>query len=295
MNDGYVTSGDGVRLYYRRAGEGTNVVLIPDTAFLFDDFRRLASGRTVIFYDVRNRGRSDAVADRSKLERGVHHDVEDLEAVRRHFDLDSVNLIGHSYLGLMIALYAMKYQTVARMVQIGPAQADAGKTYPPELMNVDAVAKEVMAGFAKLRSEAPSSTPAQMHDRTMALLRMLLVVDPADVGKLKWDVSGLPTEAAGMQHVMMNIMPSLRALRLTSDDIGKVSAPTLVIHGRKDRQAPYGGGRDWAAALPNARLLTLDDAAHAPWVEAPERLFESIDGFFRGEWPAAAERVDLNA
>jgi pimeloyl-ACP methyl ester carboxylesterase len=38
--------------------------------------------------------------------------------------------------------------------------------------------------------------------------------------------------------------------------------PVLTIHGTKDRNAPYGSGREWAFNLPNARLLTIKGGAH---------------------------------
>jgi pimeloyl-ACP methyl ester carboxylesterase len=58
--------------------------------------KAFADGRTLMFCDPRNRGRSNAISDPSKLERGIHHDVDDLEAVRRHYGLSHVDLIGHS-------------------------------------------------------------------------------------------------------------------------------------------------------------------------------------------------------
>jgi pimeloyl-ACP methyl ester carboxylesterase len=64
--------------------------------------------------------------------------------------------------------------------------------------------------------------------------------------------------------------------------------PVLVVHGINDRSAPYGAGRDWAALLPNARLLTVDNAGHVPWIEAPELVLGSIRTFLDGEWPALA-------
>jgi pimeloyl-ACP methyl ester carboxylesterase len=67
--------------------------------------------------------------------------------------------------------------------------------------------------------------------------------------------------------------------------------PVLIIHGTKDRNAPYGGGRDWARAFPNARLLTVENAAHVPWVEAPELVFGSIKAFLDGRWPDEAEKI----
>ena len=69
-NEGYVTTEDGVRLFYQTAGNGSKVVVIPNRTYMFDDFKYLADERTVISYDLRNRGRSDAVTDATRLKRG---------------------------------------------------------------------------------------------------------------------------------------------------------------------------------------------------------------------------------
>ena len=105
----YVIADDGVRLFVQRIGNGSDAVIIPNRIYLADAFARLANRRTLIFCDPRNRGCSDHVTDLSKVERGVHHDVDDFDAIRRHFGFDRVSLIGHSYMGVAVALYAMKY------------------------------------------------------------------------------------------------------------------------------------------------------------------------------------------
>src|SRR5580704_14083477 len=97
---GRLTTDDGVRLFFRQIGNGSKAVVIPNGFHLLNDFERLSHGRTLIFYDLRNRGWSDSVTDSSKLARGIHNDVDDLEAVRRHFGINQVDVIGHSYLGL---------------------------------------------------------------------------------------------------------------------------------------------------------------------------------------------------
>ena len=96
-----------MRLWFQTVGSGRQVVVLPNGFHLLEDFPCLASGRSLVFYDVRNRGRSDTVTDPAKLDRGIHNDVDDLDAVRRHFGLDRLNLIAHSYMGLMVILYAM--------------------------------------------------------------------------------------------------------------------------------------------------------------------------------------------
>ena len=78
--------------------------------------------------------------------------------------------------------------------------------------------------------------------------------------------------------------------KVTPEDFAKADIPVLTIHGTKDRSAPYGGGRDWAAMLPQGRLLTVHNAAHAPWIEAPTLVFDAIKLFLDGRWPEGAQR-----
>src|SRR5262245_9460401 len=69
VQEGYVTTDDGVRLFYQKAGSGTQLVLLPNALYLVDEFSRFTGNRTLVFFDVRNRGRSDQVTDGAKLER----------------------------------------------------------------------------------------------------------------------------------------------------------------------------------------------------------------------------------
>jgi proline iminopeptidase len=293
-HEGYVTTDDGVRVFYQAVGAGEQTVVVPNAVYLYDDFQRLARGRRLIAYDMRNRGRSDSVGDDAKLSRGVHQDVDDLEAIRRHFDLDQIDLIGHSYLGVVVALYAMQYpQHVHRMIQIGPAQPDFSKQYPANLTGADATSAEVFQKLGELQKAPPGGDPQERCRQVWSALRPMYVTNRSDVDKLnRWGFCDLPNERNMLQHFNANIIPTLKALKLSADQIGRASMPILVIHGRRDRSAPYGGGRDWAALLPNARLLTIDGAAHVPWIEAPERVFGGIDAFLKGGWPEGAERVE---
>lgn len=69
-SEGYVTTQDGIRLFFQQAGSGPGTVILLNAIYLYDDFKYLANERTVIAYDLRNRGRSDAVGDPSKLKGG---------------------------------------------------------------------------------------------------------------------------------------------------------------------------------------------------------------------------------
>ena len=291
--ESYVTTQDGVRLFCRKLGDGPNAVIIPNAIYMFDDFQQLAHGRTLIFFDLRNRGNSDSVTDPQKLAGGIHQDVDDLEAVRRHFGLEKASVIGHSYLGMMVVLYAMNYpQHTGRVVQIGPAQPFAGKQYPAHLTGADATQAEVFARMGELQKERQSLSPREFCEKTWSLLRVLLVANAANAGRVaRWGYCDLPNELNFMRHWVQNISPSIQKLNLQADELARVQAPVLTIHGRKDRNAPYGGGREWVLVLPNARLLTVENAAHVPWIEAPEPVFGAIHAFLDGAWPEAAQIV----
>jgi proline iminopeptidase len=290
-SEGYVTASDGVRLFFRKLGTGPQTVIIPNAVHMFHSFQCLAARRTVIFFDLRNRGASDSVSDRSKLSSGIHHDVDDLEAVRQHFGLNKVDVIGHSYLGLMVILYALKYpQHVNRVVQIGPAQPHAATQYPAHLTGADETLAAFVNNLAERRN-APPPQDAKMASRDFwELLKVLMVANPADAHKIHWTPCDYPNEWS-MSHWTENILPSILPLPFAPEDVAKLTSPVLTIHGTKDRQAPYGGGRDWALMLPNARLVTVESAAHVPWIEAPEKVFGCIETFLDGAWPEEAETL----
>jgi pimeloyl-ACP methyl ester carboxylesterase len=291
----HVAADDGTRLFVQRAGErdgGERPLLVLNGFYLFDDFAWLAGSRAVIGLDLRNRGRSEWVRDPSKLARGVQQDIDDIEAVRRHLGLDELDLLAHSYAGLVAILYAVRHPSrVGRIVQIGPMPPDSGAEYPEELKNHDDVLREFYQAAGALQQQRGALSPREMCQETWTLLRRLYVYDPANAGRLRhWEACDLDTELDFSRYWSEALLPSIQRLELGEADVAPMTMPVLVVHGREDRSAPYGGGRDWARLLPNARLLTVERAAHAPWIEAEEEVFGAVRVFLAGEWPERAVR-----
>jgi pimeloyl-ACP methyl ester carboxylesterase len=75
-----------------------------------------------------------------------------------------------------------------------------------------------------------------------------------------------------------------RLLQLTfemdvQDLIGRIQAPTLVLHRREDVAIGYTHGREVAARIPGATLALLDGRSHLPWQGDPEPVLGAIAGF----------------
>jgi proline iminopeptidase len=295
IEEGHVTTHDGLRLAYRTVGSGSHAVMVPLGFLLQGDFARLAApDRTIVFYDQRNRGRSDAVPP-DKL--SIHDEVRDMETLRAHFGFNRFAPIGYSYLGLMVVLYAIEHpDRIDRLVQLGPVPMHFDTVYPPNLSANDreeAIGKERLAAIeALVRDGLHESEPRQFCRRQWEAMRYALVGDPARVDQLGDGFCDLPNEwPVAFIRMWPHRQAEMKALRFTPGQLALVTRPVLTIHGTRDRNAPYGAGREWASLLPDARLLTIDGAAHQSWVDAPERVFGAIDRFLSGEWPPDAAVV----
>jgi len=65
------------------------------------------------------------------------------------------------------------------------------------------------------------------------------------------------------------------------DLLRRVNVPTLVLHARQDTVSPYAQGRIIAAAIPNAKFITLETEDHIllPGELAWEKLVMEIEHF----------------
>jgi len=296
VEEGYLKASEGVYLFYQKVGNGKHVVIVPLRQFLFEPLSRLASSdRTLIFYDVRNRGFSTAVADGGQI--GIQHDAEVVEIVRTHFGVQRFTLIGFSYAGLMVAMYAMEHsERIERLIQLGPVPLKYPTKYANEFMPdySDHVPDPVeLAKLAELRKQGLERLePREYCEREWAVQRFQLVGDPTHVDRLGKGPCGMPNEwPINLERHFKYHFASVQRLAIDPAKIATIKQPVLIIHGTKDRNAYYGAGREWSTLLPHGLLLTVKGAAHCAWADAPEIVIPAIDGFLRGKTPAGAEKI----
>ena len=75
----------------------------------------------------------------------------------------------------------------------------------------------------------------------------------------------------------------------TPEAVGRITAPTLVLHGDEDRAVDVRHGRELAAAIPHSRLVIFEGAGHNYLVAANAASTAALLGFFDevdgGTWP----------
>jgi len=290
---GWIAGPDGVRLYYERIGNGPETIIVPGRLFLADHLRPLGKRHTLILYDMRNRGRSSRVEDGGLLT--IQKDVEDLEAVRRHFRVERFVPVGFSYLGLMVVLYAMDHpDRVERLVQIGPVPRKFGTEYPASLVHSDVTPVVDSAAAARVDSLERAGW-AREHPKEFCEASRInaarLVGDPSKTARLM-DPCDMPNEwPVNLRRHFEHHFGGVQRLDVPKESVARVRVPVLTIHGTWDRNAPYASGREWALTLPDARLITVERAGHQVAADAPEIVVPAIDEFVAGRWPRQAERI----
>ncbi len=296
LEAGYVTTPGGLRLYYRKVGDSPRVVVQPGRLFAYSDFEWLGGEFTYIAYDMRNRGRSDLVADDALI--GFEEDVADLETVRRHFGIERMALLGYSYLGKIVVLYALEHpERVERIVQFGAVGPDFATEYRPEFMfSDDSVDPEARARLRALRSEQNfhlTHPREYCREEWDVAHRPSLVGDPASIGRVRIDVCDMPNEWPILQarHLRLHFQESGMTHQTPRDAVRRLSTPVLTVHGTRDRNAPYGAGRDWSYLLPQGRLLTVEGAGHHVFGEAPGIVMPAVKQFLDGNWPKDAVKI----
>lgn len=284
--EGEAVTPDGVRLHYRVAGAGDEVVIAPFALYHGHSLDRLARGRRIVTYDPRGRGRSAAVPP-AKV--SLDALLTDLDTIRRAVGAERAAIIGWSGAGMETFVYALRHpRRVTRLVQLAPV-APRFVPYGAQMMadrraRTDAAASA--AYEARVRSGAFAGRPAEQCRASNAVSIPPLLADPAGAALIP-DVCGSPNEHSEALGAYFG------ALFATIDgydwrgSLASVAIPRLIVHGARDN-IPLAGSEEWVRGQPNARLVVIGGAGHFPAYEQPEATLDAIAAFLDGEWPPQA-------
>ncbi len=291
VSEGLITTKDGIQLYYQKVGVGPEVVIIPGGMYLSYEFERLVTkDRTLVFYDQRSRGRSDAINDKSKL--GIEYELSDLESIRTYFGFQSVSLIGWSYSGAVVALYAIEHpDAVKRIIQIGPLPPRREAYFNQLTLTLSSRRdSSELALLEDISKKFKETGNLQEYIRDYyELAHKALKYDPEKEERFRKDFYTLENERP--DRIWNVVIPSIIESFGNWDfrkELSNITIPVLTVHGDYDA-IPLDSAREWSSILPNSRLLIVQNAGHLPWFERPDMIFQALDTFLGGNWPENAE------
>lgn len=309
VQKGHLAGADNVRLFYRRVGKGTDFIVVlhggPGASMANGEFLgdALADKKhTVIMYDQRGGGHSDVVEDPSMLTAASH--IRDLEALREHFHIQKMSLIGISWGSVLGALYADAHpERVGRIVFLDPmwpANKPYGQQREEKIESM--IGPKDAARLNEIENDWGTASDVQI--RALCMERFRILLGPYFFNPKSYDASRPETTIGGREVAGLCGEPpaAIRNMDRVADAalsslgdfdlrpmLAKLKVPVLVVEGEKTN-VPLDATREWVKAISGARLLLIPDAGHMALEEKPEAVHE-IGAFLNGEWPPAAIEI----
>lgn len=297
QREGYVTTSDSARLFYKvagRPGPGVDTLIAIhggpglDLESIYGDFAAMLGGRhVVIFYDQRGGGKSELPSDTTRL--FAARQVKDLDEIRRHFGLRRVALVAHSYGPLLAASYAIAHpEAVSKMVFFGPVPPRRGEFWTRYSRNLTSrldSAQRAQMSAASRRQNDMSATDAESRqacrDNWAIGLRPRLAEPDRTLPLLKSDLCA--TDVKGMRYGGRTgnrvIMGSFGDWDLRPQ-LAKLHMPLLVVHGEQET-IPMDLIEEWVTSMPaeTAQLFKVPRAAHFAYAERADVVWPAVEKF----------------
>jgi|BEDMetMinimDraft_2_1075160.scaffolds.fasta_scaffold02941_2 proline iminopeptidase len=277
---------NGVKLYYRVAGEGAPMKLIGlhggpgGSCDYLSPLLQLSErvGVEVLLYDQFGCGRSsDPPSDSCYT---VEYAVEEVEGVRRALYRDEkIFLLGHSYGGLLAIAYALKYQRNLRGLIVSSGLSSVPLTVKEMRRLINEMPERTRRVIEKYEATGEFTHPEYLKAVDEFYRKHLLRLPemPLDVAKTMeylqkrrvYSIMNGPNE--------FTITGTIRDWDQTSR-LGEIKVPTLITVGRYDEVTPT-VAEVIHRGIPNSTLKVFDNSSHTAMWEETEKYLNTILDF----------------
>ena len=274
---------NGVSLYYETIGEGVPIVIVHggpglDHSYLLPQMGELAKGYRLIFYDQRAMGKSSADFDTNQMT--MNSFVEDLEGIRKAFGLEKMNLMGHSWGGVVSMFYAVKYPSHLQsliLVNTTPASSKLRNlsfaVMSSKSTKEDSIAQLEIAGTDGFKKRDPA-----------AMAKFFRVLFHSSFHNKQYCDSLTLTFDSAYSAKSAMVRQLNRDSTLRSYDIharlDTLQCPALIIGGSDDAVVP-GTNEQIRDHIRGSQYVLLPECGHFPYIEAGERFFPLVREFLR--------------
>ncbi len=289
--DGKYYEVKGAKLWTLSFGEGEPLFFIAggpgNTHYGLRHFDSLSTTNTLVYYDAFGRGKSDTA--KVVTEYTLERDIDDLEGLRKAMGFDKINILGHSYGGVVAQGYAIKYpENVSHLIL-----ANSFHSYLMWQENCDNSNHEIKTNYPEVWEElmkvrergAVSSDPIHYEIYGRVPYGFLYAYNPENF---------LPRGRKPYPNPLnVNLYYQMVGrdgdFELTSDigtfdyrkELKDLKMPVLIYGGRYDRVAVPWMMVEYKMYCPQAEFVMFEKSGHNPQVEEPSKLFDVIREFLR--------------
>ena len=278
---------NGVNHYIKKIGKGEPIIVLHGGPGLFHNylvlgFEKLAEKYQIIFYDQRGCGKTDFPKDTTSIT--IQNYVNDLEAIRKHLNIDKLNLAGHSWGAILAIDYAKQFpKHLKKLMLIAPAPANTD-FFDQMFKNMQSKRSD-----DDIKEMVKIMSSKEFDDRNPeAVLSAIKIGDKVNlfdqtkIDELYSSMVFTPASANNMLLVNSIMEKNFFDYNIT-ENIKIITCPTLIIIGDLDN-VPFASAQLLQDNLKNARLEVIKSAAQYPFFEANKEFTTSINNFLNPEY-----------
>lgn len=280
-----VTTSDGVRLYAEAAGSGPPVLFIHEFAADHRAWARqveaLSGEFRCITYDARGYPPSEVPKEQDRY--SYIRQADDAIDVLDAFGVGKAHIVGLSMGGFCALQLGIRYPGRVSSLLVSSAGSGANPAGRAAFL---AETEQVAAAFRAHGSAAVAERLAVGPSRVQLRRK-----NPAAWREFVRQLG--EHSAEGMALTVTGVQRSRPSLYDITDQLRRITAPTLVVNGDED-EACLDAGLLLKRTIPAAGLLIVPNSGHALNLEEPDRYNDMIRTLIRasrgGRWPARDPR-----
>jgi Predicted hydrolases or acyltransferases (alpha/beta hydrolase superfamily) len=291
QTDGKYITVNGAKLWVLTFGHGDPLFFIPGgpggTHAGLRSFDPLSQNNTLVYFDAFGRGKSDTAKD--VKEYTLERDIEDLEGLRKALHYEKINILGHSYGGVVAQGYAIKYpQHVKHLILANTFHSFVMWQENDDNSNHEIKTNypEVWDTLMKIRNQGFISSD-EIHQEIYSRVPygFLYAYNPDNFSRRGKSSRPYPNP---MNSKLYYQMVGKDGDFIVGSDIGNfdyrkqlknLKMPILIVGGRYDRVAVPWMMVKFKEYCPQAKFVIFEHSGHNPQVEEPEKEFPIINEF----------------
>ncbi len=281
-SQGYVDI-DNTRFYYKTVGSGDTLVVLHGGPGLSHKYLKpqldslLSSSFTLLYYDQRGSGWSGGVEDTLKLNMRTY--VSDLDQIRDQFKISKLNLMGHSFGGLLGMYYGINYpEHLNSLVLIDTDAASYELRTPYQIKTINARISEEQEKYLDsiAQSETYKNYEVSAYNNYYKTFLTSYFADPRDTLHLSlgFDSISIPKIRTTSRFVRNDL-----GKYDIHDQLDKIQSSTLILHGTESIFSVE-GAQAIHEKLTKSKLQLFENCGHFEYIEAPEKFKTAIEEFY---------------
>lgn len=270
---------NGTQLYTKVIGQGEPILIIHggpglNHKYFLPHLEPLSQDFRLIFYDQRACGGSSRDLDSTSISLDAF--IGDIEGLRKAYNIEKLNLMAHSWGGILAMEYATRYpDNIKHLILVNSigvsndVQLEANQRLMERFTPRDSLDMRHLFGTEEFQRMEPNIIEALMK-----ITYRHQFYNPVYLDSLHLYINDGYAETNRLLQFLGKDFTGYDY----SEKLQGINIPTLLIYGRYDPLAVL-AGEPLHQFIGNSKLVIIDDSGHFPFIERPEEFQKIVTDF----------------